>query len=70
MRAPRPPGASPRKLAMAAGACLLVAVLGPRPRAFSYDLLLTRAATAAGAGRPEAALDWLERALAFEPALA
>jgi len=59
-----------RRLAMALGASLLVAALGPRPRALPFDLLLSRAAIAAGAGQPAAALAWLDGAIAFDPALA
>jgi tetratricopeptide (TPR) repeat protein len=55
---------------MAIGACLLVAALGPRPRATRFDLLLSRAAMASGAGQPSAALAWLDEAIAFDPALA
>jgi tetratricopeptide (TPR) repeat protein len=55
---------------MALGACLLIAALGPRPRATRFDLLLSRAALASGAGQPSAALAWLDEAIAFDPALA
>ena len=65
----RPTAETYRKLAVALGASLLVAALGPRPRAHSFDLFLSRAAIAAGAGQPAAALDRLDEAIRFDPAL-
>lgn len=59
-----------RKLGIALGASLLLAALGPRPRALPFDQLLTRAAIAAAAGQPAAALASLDEAIRFDPALA
>ncbi len=59
-----------RNLALAVGASLLVAALGPRPRAATFDRLLARSALAAAAGQPAAALASLDEALSFDPALA
>lgn len=70
MRTQQTAAGTSRRLAMALGACLLVAALGPRPRATRFDLLLSRAAMASGAGQPSAALAWIEEAIAFDPALA
>ena len=69
MRTQPSAGGTYRRLAMALGASLLVAALGPHPRALPFDLLLSRAAIAAGAGQPAAALAWLDEAIAFDPAL-
>ena len=70
MRTQRSAAGTYRRLATALGAGLLIVAIGPRPRAVDYDLRLARAAVAAGTGRPEAALGWLEEAIAFDPALA
>src|SRR3989304_976877 len=69
MRTQPSAGGTYRRLAMALGARFLVAARGPPPRAFPFDLLLSRAAIAAGAGQPAAALAWLDEAIAFDPAL-
>jgi predicted Zn-dependent protease len=59
-----------RGLAIAFGAGLVIVALGPRPRAQTFDRQLTRAAIAAAAGQPAAAVTALDQALAFDPALA
>ena len=59
-----------RKLAIALGASLVIAALGIRPRAAVADRLLTRAALAAAAGQPAAALAALDESMEFDPALA
>src|SRR3990170_3156453 len=69
MRTQPSAGGTYRRLVMALGASLLVVALGPHPRALPFDLLLSRAAIAAGAGQPADALAWLDEAIAFDPAL-
>jgi tetratricopeptide (TPR) repeat protein len=59
-----------RKLAIALGASLLIAALGIHPRAAAADRLLARAALAAAAGQPAAALAALDESMEFDPALA
>ena len=70
MSRPSPTAESLRRLAIAVTASLLIAALGFRPRALTFDQRLARAALSAAAGQPAAALALLDEAIAFDPALA
>jgi len=59
-----------RNLGIALGASLLILALAPKPRATRSGILLTTAVQAAASGDPAAALEAVDQARGFEPALA
>ena len=70
MRRSGPDTTSTSQLAIALVVSVFLAALGLRPRAVVFDRLLARASAAAAAGQPAAAQASMEKALAFDPALA